>query len=82
MNSKYKYVGLSMSLGLCFGVALGTVLHNVGVGIGLGVSLGLVFGAALGIAPTRHRPTRRRHYTSPCPIRWVCSSGKLTFLRR
>jgi len=54
MNS--KYVGLSISGGLCFGAAWGAALHtlgvgslgtNVGVGIALGVSLGTVFGSTL-----------------------------------
>ena len=45
MNS--KYVGVGISLGLCFGVALGAASQHVGLGMALGVSLGTAFGAAL-----------------------------------
>ena len=74
MNS--KYVGLGISLGLCFGAAWGAALHilgvgslgtNVGVGIALGVSLGTVFGATLGIAPDAASP--RKKVASDKPLR-------------
>ena len=48
-----KYVGIGISLGLCFGVALGAVMHN----IGLGTALGLPFGAAFGVVWARRKST-------------------------
>jgi hypothetical protein len=40
-----KYVGIGVSLGLCFGAALGAVIRNVGLGIAMGLPLGAAFGA-------------------------------------
>ena len=40
-----KYIGIGVSLGLCFGAALGAVMHNVGLGIAIGLPFGTAFGA-------------------------------------
>ena len=37
-----KYIGVGISLGLCFGAALGAAMHNVAVG----VAFSMIFGAA------------------------------------
>jgi hypothetical protein len=46
-----KYIGVGVSLGLCFGAALGAAVHNVG----LGIALGLPFGAAIGVVLARKK---------------------------
>ena len=40
-----KYVGIGISLGLCFGTALGAAMQNVGLGMALGLTFGTAFGA-------------------------------------
>jgi hypothetical protein len=45
-----KYIGVGVSLGLCFGAALGAVMHNVGLGIAIGLPLGTAIGVALASA--------------------------------
>ena len=42
-----KYIGASMTLGLCIGAGIGAAFDNVGIGIAFGLIFGIMVGANL-----------------------------------